>query len=62
MSQVLGAFELLDFTMLRRVFKLTNRLFLEFSKFFFSGRGQPLITETAGTAVHLYFFKLHSYR
>jgi len=41
------------------VLKLTKRLFLYFSKYFFSGRGQTRITETpdtesADTAVHLY--------
>ena len=43
---------------LARVFKLTKRLFLLFSNFF-SGRGQPRVTETADTksadaAVHVY--------
>jgi hypothetical protein len=53
MSQILGAFGLLDFTMLQpvldwRVLKLINRIFLKFS-IFFSGRGKPRITETADT-------------
>jgi hypothetical protein len=54
MSQVLDAFGLLDFTMLRPV--LAWRAFLNlwtvcFFNFpnFFSGRGQPQITETANT-------------
>jgi hypothetical protein len=55
MSQVLDAFGLLYFTMLRHVLrlagvlKLTNGLFLQLSNFFFSGRGEPRITETSDT-------------
>jgi hypothetical protein len=54
MSHVLGAFGLLEFTMLRphsrlaRVFKLMNRLCLDFS-IFISGRFKPRETETADT-------------
>jgi hypothetical protein len=64
MSQVLGAFGLLDVTVLRsalawRAFlNLCTVYFLNF--LIFSGRGQPRITENAGTesadmAVHLYY-------
>jgi hypothetical protein len=43
------------------VLKLTNLLFLEFSNFF-SGRGEPRITETADTesvdtGAHLYIYR-----
>ena len=52
MSQVLGAFELLDFT--------TYELFIYSGFQIFSGRGEPRITETADTesavtGVRLYF-------
>jgi hypothetical protein len=54
MNQVLGAFGLLEFTMLRpvlawRILKLMNRLFLYLIFQFFSGCGKPRITETADT-------------
>jgi hypothetical protein len=58
MSQVLGAFVLLDFTMLRPV--LTYELFISLIfKFFFSGRGKPqttetTVTESADMGAHLY--------
>jgi hypothetical protein len=53
MSQVLGAFGLLDFTMLRP-FPLGGRFessepFIYLVLKFFSGRGKPRITETADT-------------
>jgi len=61
MSQVLGAFGLLDFVMLRPVLDWRSFLNLRTVYFFnftifFSGRGQPRITETEDTAVHLYCF------
>jgi len=64
MRQVLGAFGLLDFTLLRPVlfgerFETYEPLISLICQFFFSGRDQPWITETednesADTAVHLY--------
>jgi tellurite resistance protein TehA-like permease len=52
LSQVLGAFALLVFTVtgrfrLARFLKLMNRLFVELFQLCFSGRGKPWITETA---------------
>jgi hypothetical protein len=62
MSQVLGAFGLMDFTMsLRpvltwRILKLIDRLFLKFSKFF-AGRGKPrtLNPRVRGPPVLIFF-------
>ena len=64
MSRVLGAFGLLDFAMLRPVivwrafWNLRTIYFFNF-RFFFSGCGEPRVTETADTesansGVHLY--------
>ena len=69
MSQVLGTFGLLDFTMLwpilMCVLKIKNCLFLEFSKFF-SGCGKPWINKTrdtesmdTGVCLYLVFRKVH---
>jgi hypothetical protein len=65
MSQVLGMFGLLDFTMLRPVLTLSMFLNLQTVYFynfqiFFSGRSKPQITETADTesvdmGAHLYY-------
>ena len=58
MSQVLSAFGLLDFTMLRPVLawraflNLRTVYFFNFPNFFL-GHSQPRITETADMAVHL---------
>jgi hypothetical protein len=41
------------YSLLARVLKLINIYFFHFPNFF-SGRGQPRITETADTGVHLY--------
>jgi hypothetical protein len=65
MNQVLGAFGLLHFTMLRPVlawralWNVWTVYFFNFLNFFFGGRGQPRIlenadTESVDTAVHLY--------
>jgi hypothetical protein len=50
MSQLLDAFGLLDFTLLRPVLAwgALNRLFIKFSNIY-SGRGKPRITEPADT-------------
>jgi hypothetical protein len=53
-SQVLGAFGLLDFTMLRPVlawrnFEICEPFISLIFKLFFSGRGKSRITETADT-------------
>jgi hypothetical protein len=66
MSQVMGAFGLLGFTMLRPIlawrafWNICTVYFFNFPKFL-SGRGKPRITETADTesadtGVHLYCF------
>ena len=55
MSQTMGTFGLLDFTMLRPVlawrafWNLWTVYFFNFPIFFFSGRGQPRVTETSDT-------------
>jgi hypothetical protein len=66
MSQVLGTFGLLDFTMLwallswHAFLKRMNHLFLQFSNFF-SGCGKPRITETAGVGGQMYLYVKKSY-
>ena len=71
MSQVLGAFGLLDFNMLRPI-RLGARFetyepFISLIFQFFRGRGKPRITETAGTesvnmGVRLYISKDKSFK